>query len=201
MLASAFTPEAVGEVRQRAVRLHAEKALVRLGRVEGSQLRHIGPQLQVTQSVHQLLPVGHQGASAVPPRAQASAAALPDRLQEPQNLLRVVVAPHQRHAGNAPLVTVGQGQEPFLRQHLADVALQRRAVAARASIGAAAEVHGQRHLVGELLEHDVVRSIFQHKPQQISQAGEVMPPPAGSSGVPPPADGRARSSTPVSGNR
>ena len=58
---------------------------------------------------------------------------------------------------------VEQLREDGGRERFADLLLQLGAVASRAAVGAARDVYGERHLVRNLLEYDVVVGVLQHR--------------------------------------
>lgn len=76
------------------------------------------------------------------------------------HILGQAVAAHEAHAGDLPPVFVQEGVQSTLVQHIPDVLLQVRTMAAHAPVRTMRDVHGEGHLVGNLLEDDVVVVVF-----------------------------------------
>ncbi len=153
--------EASGEVGARAVGLQAVESLVGCGGAQAAQCRDVGPELHVVEGAGR--EVRRQlGAARVPCGAEA-AAERACRCGQARHLGRVAVAAHQAEAGDRIAVAFEQFREDGGRERLADLLLQLGAVASRAAVGAARDVYGERHLVRNLLEYDVVVGVLQHR--------------------------------------
>lgn len=152
-------PKPPRDVLERAVRLLAIQALVGSGRLERSLFGAVRAELHVVER-------GAVGrpfiAAGVPAGLEPVAEPLFHCLHEPLHGGGIVVAAHKPHAGYLAFHVAYQGKEAFLRQFLADVVFEIRAVTAQAAVRAKREVNGQRHLVGKLLEDYIVVDVFKH---------------------------------------
>lgn len=76
------------------------------------------------------------------------------------HVVGLCVAPHEADAGDLLAVFVQQRIQRLFGQGMTDVFAQVRAVAAHAPVRAVGDVHGEGHLVGDLLEDDIVVVVF-----------------------------------------
>ena len=152
-------PKPPCDVFERTVRALAIQALVGRGRLERSLFGAVRAELHVVER----RAVGRPFiAAGVPASFEPVAEPLLHSLRQPLHGGGIVVAAHKPHAGHLAFHIAYQGKEAFLRQFLADVVFEIRAVTARAAVRAKRKVDGQRHLVGELLEHNIVVDVFKH---------------------------------------
>ena len=96
---------------------------------------------------------------------------------------RIVVASHQCGASDGATILFNQREPAFFGEFLAVVAPKIGAVASRTGAGAAREVHGEGHFVGEFLENDVVVDVFEHDGidglDEFSSVDSIFPPTSG----------------------
>ena len=116
---------------------------------------HVGGGVEGVESI------GQFRATTVPAGAQMGMRFAEER-EEMEHTARIVVAAHQCGAGDGAPVLFNQREPAFFGEFLAVVAPKISTVAARTGTGAAREVHGEGHFVGEFLENDVVVDVFEH---------------------------------------
>lgn len=155
-------PKAGSDVLQRTVVLHAVKSLVGGGRAERATVGYVGTELEVVERKGQHFRRRLPRAARIPACAERAAVLPTHTGQKGEHGIGVVVAAHQRHAGNVAGVTFDEGGEAFGGQFLAHIAAQIGTVATCTTIGTKREVDGERHLVGELLENNVIIDVFEH---------------------------------------
>ena len=119
---------------------------------------------------------GQGDTAGVPPDFQACRPT--DEGGQPCYFVRLPVAAHEAHARDGRTVAIEQRRQFPVRQRLPRVTLQPRAVAAGAAVGAAGNVEGQRRLVGDFAEDDVVADIFQHDSISLSASSVSVSAPA-----------------------
>ena len=152
-------PKPPCDVFERTVRALAIQALVGRGRLERALFGAVRAELHV---VERSAVSGPLIAAGVPAGLEPVAVPLLHSLRQPLHGGGIVVAAHKPHAGHLAFHVANQGKEAFLRQFLADVVFEIRAVTAQAAVRAKRKVDGQRHLVGKLLEDYIVVDVFKH---------------------------------------
>ena len=116
---------------------------------------YVGGGVEGVESIGQLL------ATTVPTGVQFGMRFAEER-EEMEHAARIVVAAHQRGAGDGVTILFNQREPAFFGEFLAVVAPKVGAVTPRAGTRAAREVHGEGHFVGKFLENDVVVDVFEH---------------------------------------
>ena len=102
-------------------------------------------------------------APTIPTCAQCVAIGEADSVTEMHHALRVAIAAHQSYACNFATIVGDEREQGHIVQLGTGVFPEVRAVAARAVVGAASDVDGERHLIGELLKNNVGTSVAEHK--------------------------------------
>ena len=136
---------------------NAEEPLVGSAGVETAEVR------LVTADFHIIEKAGiarHDVVAGIP--RQLELRMLPQMPRKGGNVLRLTVAPHEAHAGNLPAVFVQNPVQHVRIQRLPDVVAQMRTVTAYAPVRTVGEVHRKGHLIGNLLEDNIVVVVFQH---------------------------------------
>ena len=118
-------------------------------------------ELDVSGGVEGIESIGQCCSAAIPAGVQMGMRFAEDR-EQAEHGARVVVASHQRGAGDGATVLFNQCEPAFFGEFLAVVAPKVGAVTPRAGTRAAREVHGEGHFVGKFLENDVVVDVFEH---------------------------------------
>ena len=158
-------PEAAGDIlgdasgSGRFAMTDAVEALVGGGRLEAAAGRDVRAGLDVVE-VAEGLACGERVAAGPPGAAQAHF--LFDVGAEAVHGGRIGIAAHQADAGHFAGIIAVHLPEHRLVEHVADVLPQMRAVAAGAMNRTPGEVDGQRHLIGYLLEYDIVVVVLKH---------------------------------------
>ena len=119
------------------------------------------PELDVSGGVEGIESIGQFRAATVPTGVQMRMRFAEDR-EQTEHGARVVVASHQRGAGDGATVLFNQCEPAFFGQLLAIVAPKVGAMTPRTGARAAREVHGEGHFVGKFLENDVVVDVLEH---------------------------------------
>ena len=145
-------PKAGSDVMQCAVDDTVE-TLVGSAALQGAQMLEIGSQLDIVEVIETHL--RREQRAAAPPSDVQLGIALAHPLCQTIDLLRLRVAAHETEAGNLLLLPRKHAIDGLAVEHFPTLAPKVRRVASRATAGTAREVDGQRHLVGQLLEHYV----------------------------------------------
>ena len=145
-------PEAVGDVLEIAVQRLAVQMLVGGGLTQGAEVTDVGTHLDIVEVglAHRR---GDAEPTAVPSYLQLRILFV-DVLRQQVHSLRVGIASHHGDAGDVICELADELVNGIGVQGKPDVLPQIVAVTAWAVAGAIADVDGQRHLVGYLLEHD-----------------------------------------------
>ena len=118
-------------------------------------------ELDVSGGIEGIESIGQFRTAAIPAGVQMGMRFAENR-EQAEHGTRVVVASHQRGAGDGATVLFNQREPAFFGEFLAIVAPKVGAVTPRAGTRAAREVHGEGHFVGKFLENDVVVDVFEH---------------------------------------
>lgn len=177
-----FLPELFGDVSPRSVGSVTIHALV--GGRTAQWTTGFAPRAEfhVGGGVEGVESIGQFRSAAVPTGVQLGMRFAEER-EEMEHTARIVVAAHQCGAGDGATILFNQREPAFFREFLAVVTPKIGAVASRTGAGAAREVHGEGHFVGEFLENDVVVDVFEHDGidglDEFSSVDSIFPPTSG----------------------
>ena len=129
----------------------SEEFLVGGAGVEAAELLTVAPNLYVVEKVSI---ARHDVVAGIPRHFQFRV--LAQVSCEQRDLLGLFVAAHEADASNLPPVFVQQPVQRLLIQRRPDVVAQVRAMAPHTPVRAIGDVHREGHLIGNLLEDDVV---------------------------------------------
>lgn len=118
-------------------------------------------ELDVSGGIEGIESIGQFRTAAIPAGVQMGMRFAENR-EQAEHGTRVVVASHQRGAGDGATVLFNQREPAFFGELLAVVAPKIGAVTTRTGTRAAREVHGEGYFVGKFLENDVVVDVFEH---------------------------------------
>ena len=137
---------------------YAEEPLVSGAGVEAAEVRFVATDFHIIEKAGI---AGHDVVAGIP--RQFEFRVLPQIPREGRHVLGLTVATHKAHAGYLPTVFVQNPIQHGRVQRLPDVVAQMRTVTAYAPMRAVGEVHRKGHLIGNLLEDNIVIVVFQHR--------------------------------------
>ena len=143
---------------EESIVFYPEESLIGSRMVKSSEFGDIRSQFNIVEMLRAEV-VGEICSAGVPCRLVALALNI---LCHRINGLQVVVASHKTDAGNSRAILGKEHIKSLAVKQFTYVFPQLRTMAARAMIGAQTEIDGEGSLVGNLLKHYIIISIFEH---------------------------------------